>query len=229
VIRTPALRRWWPTTQALDLVEGDVATVAAALHAETTRVLKGERLAAAWTRCATLDDAFDTAGEFTNVPTHWLVLPTRSRWSVLWNNSFLCDGYDSLCHCLTAFHGLTTLHWSAHDATTTFQPGAAFTHRRVVAGAIAKRTVCVACTDGRWSFDAIGERLPEEDLATYGARRVRDRLNEAAIASLLARLGAAPWDEAFYALGRHDVFVLRRPAAPATVLRRARHDVVRGE
>jgi hypothetical protein len=40
---------------------------------------------------------------------------------VLWNNSFLCDGYDSLCWCLTSHHDLTTIHW-AHAGTTVRQP-----------------------------------------------------------------------------------------------------------
>ena len=38
-----------------------------------------------------------TPSVFTNVSTCYLVLPTHSRWTVRWNNSFLCDGYDSLC------------------------------------------------------------------------------------------------------------------------------------
>ena len=128
-LRTGALSQWWPTTQSLDLVEGSVAEVAAAVHTEMSRVLKGIELEASWERFANLDAAFRVATEFANVPTWYLVLPSRSRWSVLWNNSFLCDGYDSLCWCLTSNHKLTTIHWSAHDQMTSFQPGATFHHR----------------------------------------------------------------------------------------------------
>lgn len=155
--------------------------------------------------------------EFANVPTWFVALPTRSRWVVLWNNSFLCDGYDSLCWCLTRNHGLTTVHWSAHDTTTTFQPGAAFHHRRRDGEALVERSVSCSATDGRWAFAERGEPLPEEDLSGYGARRKRDRLDERRVAALLARLGAEPWAEGFYEVADRPCFVVRRTAPPATV------------
>src|SRR6185503_5189563 len=119
--RDKVIQKWWPTTQALDLVEGSVEAVAAAVHAEVSRFITNDPIKTSWESFASLNTAFEAAPEFTNVPTFYLVLPTHSKWSVLWNNSFLCDGYDSLCHCLTMNHRLTTVHWSAHDEWTTFQ------------------------------------------------------------------------------------------------------------
>src|SRR5262249_12907394 len=130
MLRTETIQEWWPATQSLDLVEGPVKEVAAAVHAEVRRFLQLEIVSSAWKTFSGLDAAFGSASEFANVPTLYLVLPTRSKWSALWNNSFLCDGYDSLCYCLTKNHGLRTLHWSAHDQSTSFQPGAQFTHRQ---------------------------------------------------------------------------------------------------
>lgn len=167
-----------------------------------------------------------SAPEFANVPTFYLLLPSRSRWTVLWNNSFLCDGYDSLCWCLTKNHGLTTVHWSAHDETTTFQSGATFQHRLWDGAAMLERFVQAAQEDKRWSFYQSGDPLPEEDTPPYAATRKRDRLNEV-VAQLLGRLGASPWREEFYALPEQRCFVLQRPAAPETVLRRSVSEVVR--
>jgi len=226
-LRSDVVQKWWPSTQSLDLVEGAVENVAEALHQEVSRFVQGEVVAKAWEACPELDSAFCMASEFANVPTVYLVLPTRSRWSVLWNNSFLCDGYDSLCWCLTAHHGLTTIHWSAHDGWTSFQSGATFTHRRRLAGQVVERTVHAGQTDNHWDFITVGQPLPEEDLDGYAARRKRDRLNEERVSALLARLGAKPWQEGFYALPQSRVFVMRRVNPPRTVARRSRADVLR--
>jgi hypothetical protein len=197
------------------------------VQAEVSRFLQGERVSASWVTFGDLDAAFQSASEFANVPTIYLVLPTRSKWSVLWNNSFLCDGYDSLCYNLTKNHGLRTLHWSAHDHWTSFQSGALFVHRQRNGGELVERSVYVVQEDKRWSFGAVGYPLPEEDLHSYEARRKQDRLNEQRLASFLARLGAQPWLEQFYALPEIQVFVLRREAPPTTITRRSVDDVLR--
>ena len=208
-IRSDVIQRWWPTTQSLDLVLGATDAVAAAAEAEIRRFVDGARVVASWERFPDLESAFRAAPHFTNSPSVFLVLPTRSPWTVLWNNSFLCDGYDSLCWNLTTRHGFRTLHWEAHDEQTTMQPGASFTHRAMRDDALIERSVYAAQEDTRWLFHAVGEPLPEEDQAAYAARRKRDRLNESAMVQLLARLGAHPWAEDFYALGDGACRVIR--------------------
>jgi hypothetical protein len=225
--RSESIQKWWPTTQSLDLVEGPLDAVATAVETEVRRFLGGEAVVAAWESFADLDAAFRAAAEFANVPTFYLVLPSRSRWTVLWNNSFLCDGYDSLCWCLTQNHGLTTVHWSAHDEWTTFQSGASFHYRRMEGATMLERSVSASQEDKRWIFFEDGTPLPEEDLAAYGAKRKRDRFNETLMSRLLLRLGASPWSEDFYALPEQPSFVVRRPRPPASVLRRSRSEVVR--
>lgn len=210
----------------MDLVLGTAHQVAAAVEAEVTRFVRGETLTTAWSRYADLDEAFGAVVEFANVPTHFLVLPTNSEWTVLWNNSFLCSGYDSLCACLTRHHGLTSIHWSAHDSTTVFQPGATFTHRSLVDAAVVERSVYATREDSQWRFGEAGPVLPEENTDAYRARRVRDRLNESMMVELLGRLGAAPWAEEFYALAEQPCFVMQRLAAPNTVIRRPRDAVI---
>jgi hypothetical protein len=186
MLRSDAIQRWWPTTQALDLVEGTPTEVAEALCARVRGFVADERLDTTWVDVACFDDALRQAADFGNVPTTFVVLPTRSRWSVLWNNGFLCNGYDTLCLGLTRHHGLTTVHWCAHDATTTFQPGASFCHQRRQGTDVVERRVTVASDDGRWHFFASGEPLPEEQPAAYAARRTRGRLDERLVAELLA-------------------------------------------
>ena len=223
----PTLRKWWPTTQSMDLVEGPVSKVAAAVQAEFSRVLKGEKIAAGWFQYPDLDAALSSAPDFDNVPTFVLVLPTRSKWSVLWYNTFLCDGYSSLCWCLTSNHRLTTIHWSAHDDWTTFQSGARFNYRRHNGTEVIERSVQSAQEDKKWHFYAIGEPLEEEILSDYDIKRKRDRLNEQKLLSLLERFDARPWSTDFYAIPEQECFVVRRPNAPSTVSKRTRADVLR--
>jgi hypothetical protein len=225
-VRTPTLQRWWPTTQTLDLVEGSPEDVGNTVLAEVKRYVPTEMVTSGWESFETLDAAFREAGYFTNVPTFFLVLPTRSRWAVLWNNSYLCDGYDSLCSNLTVRHQLTTVHWGAHDHSTNSQPGAFFTHRKWVGSGVQERAVYVAENDGRWFFGQSGEPLAEEDLALYSARRKTDRLNERHVAELLKRLGADPWDEEFYAIQAHRSFVIRRREYSDTVHRKQTTEVL---
>jgi hypothetical protein len=224
-LRSETIQRWWPTTQTLDLVEGTAETVAIAVQAEVSRFLGGEPIVSSWETYRNLDAAFGAATEFANVPTVYVILPTHSKWTVLWNNSFLCDGYDSLCHCLTKNHSLTTIHWSANDEWTSFQSGANFHYRLATASGISERFVQVAQQDSRWHFFESGQPLDVENTTLYSLRRKRDRLNETIMSLLLARLGAAPWSDEFYSLpGR--CFVIRRSSPPITVTKRNRGHVL---
>lgn len=227
-LRTGALSAWWPSTQALDLVHAPVQRAAEALAAELFRIHGPDGVAAAWRRFGSVDEALGSVADFTNVPTTWIALPTRTPWTVLWSNGFLCDGHDALCWCLTRHHGLCTVHASAHDEVTTFQPGATFVHRALAGGALRTRSVHVGREDARWDFVAHGEPLPAEDVAAYTARRKRDRLDEARLSGLLGRLGATPWSEASYALDAEACFVVTRRDPPGTITRRARAAVITG-
>jgi hypothetical protein len=155
---------------------------------------------------------------FANYPTVLFVIPTDSKWSVLWDNSYLCDGFDSLCHGLTKNHGLTTVHWSSSDEDAVFQAGSLFTFRKRNGEEIIERSVCCSKNDDRWKFYASGEPLPEEETARYSARRIRDRLNEEGMLALLARLGARPWDDDFYRAG--EAFRIERTVIPDTISRK---------
>jgi hypothetical protein len=47
------------------------------------------------------------------------------------------------------------------------------------------------------------------------------------MAQFLARLGASPWSEEFYAVPGQRAFVLRRARVPAAIIRRPASEVVR--
>ena len=71
--RTGALAAWWPSTQALDLVEAAVESVGNALEAEIARYAPGEPIARVLRRVSDLDAAFLLARDFR------LRLPRRSH------------------------------------------------------------------------------------------------------------------------------------------------------
>jgi hypothetical protein len=220
------LRAWWPTTQSLDLVDGSIEAVAAAIEIEFSGLAAPENIKGSWLSFKALGEAFASAPCFANVVSHIVVLPTRSNWVVVWNNNFLCDGYDSLCWCLTTRHNLTTIHWSAHDDWTTFQSGAGFNYRRIEGSKLIERSVAAAQEDKRWTFHASGPVLPQERPDDYRARRRRDRLNEEKLMALLKLLGAEPWSESFYDLAQKNTFVLSRPV-PSKAITRTAHEVIR--
>jgi hypothetical protein len=207
-----AVYRWWPLPDSLDIVRAATEAVASAVLEEVTRFVHGERLSTAWVPFASLNDVFGSVAVFTNVPTVYFVLPTHSDWTVLWSNSFLCDGYDSLCWCLTNHHGLTTMHWRSLDEDAVFQAGSSFTYRRQSASGLRQRSVYCCKNDDRWEFRAVGEPLQEEDLAAYSGRRKRDRLNERGMVTLLGKLGARPWEDDFYRAG--EAFRIERVSYP---------------
>jgi hypothetical protein len=185
--------------------------VAGAIAAEFSR-FSGQPARIERRTCSDLNDALGSISTFFNVSTRAVLLPTQSKWIVIWYDSFLCDGYDSLCWCLSSHHSLTTVHWSAHDEWTTFQSGSSFCFRKNNGNEVVQRHVYAAQDDKRWEFFERGVPLAEEDVAGYKARRKRDRLNERRVMELLARLGAQPWVENFYCLPG-EVFTVRRSCA----------------
>jgi hypothetical protein len=200
---------------SLDLVRAPINGAASAVFAEVTRFVEGEQLSSGWVPFSSLDQVFGSIAIFTNVPTVYFVLPSCSDWSVMWNNSYLCDGYDSLCWCLTEHHGLSTMHWCSSDEDAVFQAGSSFTFRTKSESGLTKRSVFCGKNDERWEFRTEGQPLPEEELAAYTVRRKRDRLDERGMINLLARFGARPWDDECYVAGKASR--IERVAYPNTI------------
>lgn len=192
---------WWPLGQAMILVRAPVKTVAIALGAEVNRLEKKGRLECprGWVAMRSLDELFRGTETFTISPTHCYALPTKTRWTVLWNNEFARWGDDSLAHRLTIFHALETVSFCSSDRTSTQLAGTHVTFRRPTGDENPTRRNVYCCSQGsRWHFEQHGEPLPEEDLERYERSPKRERLNEQGLMELLERLGAAPWRESAY-------------------------------
>jgi hypothetical protein len=106
------------------------------------------------------------------------------------------------------------------------QSGASFCHRHVSGSNVLERSVHASQQDNKWEFFESGQALEEEDLQLYKARNKRARLNEERMSQLLARLGASPWSEQFYALSK-PCFVIRRTTSPSAIITRRREDVLK--
>jgi hypothetical protein len=215
----PTIRAWWPSTRSIDLVEAPIEVAASAVLQEFCRYSTDGVAQLEWHRVRSFHSALEQVEQFANIPTTVLVLPTHSQWSALWYNSFLCDGYDSLCSGLSTNHNLRTIHWASSDVWSVFQSGSTFHQRKPSCRGLAERHVQAAQSDKRWNFYAYGEPLPEEDTETYSAKRKRDRLNEASMTTLLQRLGADPWRESYYALPG-VIAAITRPIPEACVVRK---------
>ena len=195
-MKDPVIQAWWPLARSLDLVRAPLAKVAEHLASEIVRTIGPYK--ATWIEPRNLHDVFATVTTFTNFPTTFFALPARNGWTVLWNNSFQCDGYSSLAYNLTRLHCVDTLHFSSSDTDGPGLAGTTFAWHPASGGGEHTRTLYCASQGKRWTFHATGTPLPGEVLADYGKRLIRERMNERKMMALLATLGAEPWREAFY-------------------------------
>lgn len=196
--KSDVFRRWFPLGVSLDLVRGSCREVAEAAGTEIQRFVKPDKLLTEDLQLPGFQELFESVKFYTNTPTIFYILSSSSPWTVLWNNTYLCSGYDSLCSCITRHHGLSTIHWSSSDVDQVFQAGTKFVYREGIGEDIRERSVCCIREDSRWIFEEAGEPLPDEDLESYKSQPKKGRLNEVKLMEFLDRLGARPWDEAWY-------------------------------
>ncbi len=189
----------WPFLMSLDLVRAPADDCAAAVNAEFSRFARGQAIQETTFTFGSLATLFSEPDAFFVSPTRIYVVPTRTDWTVLWNNSFHCSGYDSLCHCLTLNHGLETFHFKASDEDAFFLAGTLIRHRFPTGGEPLLRSIQASKGDsGRWVWYESGPIQAYEDARNYTARRKKDRLNEAIVADYLATLGCDPRQESVY-------------------------------
>jgi hypothetical protein len=220
------LRKFKPLTDSLDLVQGECSSVAEAVCNEVRRYTGDDSLSLESKQFTSIAEVFDSVQTFANVPLTYFILPTHSPWTVLWFDSFLCDGYDSLCSNLAKNYNFNTLHWNSSDTNSRMLRGSSFTHRQLADGKIEQRSVyCAVADSGRWHFEAHGVPLSAEDLSVYTSKRKADRLNERVMTDFLGRLGAFPWASKFYALPEKPVYIIRRRSYPSTIITKNRHEI----
>jgi len=173
-------RRWWPLTQSFDLVECSCDDLSLAILREVDRYTHSEQgIICKTEKYHNINSVFASVTNLTNVPTMFYIIPTKSIWSVLWSNSYLCDGYDSLCSNLTERYGYATVHFSSHDDTTTFLPGSTMVYRRSSADGVLERRVQASIDDNdKWYFSATGPQQDFELHENYAERKIKNRLKE---------------------------------------------------
>lgn len=64
-----------------------------------------------------------------------------------------------------------------------------------------ERTLAATCQDGRWSWYESGRPLPFEDVARYGARRIRERFDRGLLVAHLHELGIEVDDPTWFGPG----------------------------
>ena len=150
----------------MDLVRAPFEEVAVAVEALVGRFV-GEPLVATRPNYTKLEEVFGSVDTFTSVGTVFFVLPTGNGWTVLWNNSLACDGYDSLCSNLSRLHAFDALHWSSSGRDGPLQAGTTVVFRRGKDGGSERRSVYCCRNGSRWTWRAQGDPLPEEDAELY--------------------------------------------------------------
>ena len=216
-MKSQEIVRWWPLTQSFDLVKATPKQTSVAVKKVFSQFTNREPWRVRSTNFDGFDAAFSSVRKLTNVPTVFLVFPTHSKWSVLWSNSFLCDGYDSLCYNLTKQFQVETIHFTANDSPTVTDSGALVTFRRHDGATILERTIYSIKEDSRWTFYQRGDPLSFENLERYRARRKRDRLNETSLMEMFALIGIHPWSVDFYDFSGQECYRIQRLRVPKTI------------
>jgi hypothetical protein len=189
----------WPLTQSFELVNGNTKDVSKAIFKEILRYTKNEDgIILNKNNLINISDIF-LNNVFTNYPTKILILPTITEWVIIWSNSFVCDGFDTLCYNLTNLYKFDTLHFNSHDTATTLLPGTVFHYRYYKNDEIKERYVQTCVNDyGKWEFFQKGEKCNFEDDSYYKNRYIKNKLNEKIIRMIFNNIGVNPWDEKTY-------------------------------
>ena len=190
---------YWPFLISLDLVKAPADDCAAAVKSEVSRFARDETIQETTFAFQSLENLFSAPREFFASPTRIYVVPTTTDWTVLWNNSFHCTAYDSLCHCLTLNHGLETFHFQSSDTDAFYLTGTLIRHRFPADTEPLLRSLQASKDDSnRWVWFESGPVLPYENVEHYANRSKRNRLNEGILANYLETLGCDPRRESAY-------------------------------
>ncbi len=218
VTKDAIFEKHWPLPRSIDLVEAPFELAYEAVRNQITHFVGNEPIEHGWQEVGSMGEVFESVDYFTSVPTIYYIIPTKTPWTAIWNNSFEFDGHSELCWNLTALHTLTTIAWASSDTADVFQAGSHFTHRSKPENGVVIRSLHCSVQDGRWHSYQQGEPIPEEDQSLLAADELR--LNEEAMMSFLERLGARPWREDFYDFSEGRIYRVERTQPPASVFKR---------
>ncbi|MCL2155659.1 MAG: hypothetical protein FWH53_08350 [Leptospirales bacterium] len=217
IIKDMLYKELFPLTQSFGLVFGNVAEVANAVYNEIKRYTKNENgIELKHTILKNVDEVICN-NKFTSVPTKVIVFPTITKWTIIWNNSFLCNGWDSLCYNLSNLYKFETFHFCSHDTITTMLPGSYFYYRYFENDILQERYVWACKNDNnKWEFIEKGDECYFETVENYKERIIKNRLNEEKMKELFNKMGINPWDDAVYKINEM-YYTISRTKYPETI------------
>ena len=173
------IKELFPLTQSFGLVLGNTTEVANAIFEEIKKYTKNE--IGIELKHLTLKNIDKTIynNKFTVTPTKVIAFPTKTKWTIIWNNSFLCNGWDSLFINLTNFYDYDIFYFCSHDKVTTTLPGTYFYYKYRENEILKERYVWACKNDNnKWEFLEKGETCYFETIEDYKDKIIKNRLNE---------------------------------------------------
>ena len=182
------MNKYWPFYIGFDLVLADVEQTADAVENELNRFFNNQ-VTRESIKLKTLADVFSKPNAYTSFPTEFFVVPTKSPWTLLWCNTFHCNGYDSLCYCITQHSQLETIHYTSCDHDAFYQAGSQW-HHRVDCGT--ERVISAIRNDTKWDWFSNGELQSYENEKYYENRIIKKRFNNHIVNEYLDEIGFNP-------------------------------------
>ena len=225
MVKEKIFNNWFPLTISFDLIEGNVNDISDSIIKELNRIVPNESIIQEFKKYDSINDLFYSLNILTNIPTKFYLIPTKSKWAVLWNNSFLCSGYDSLMYMLSNKYNLKTIHCYLSEKQGIFSEGYNFTYREKKNNELKERYIYCAKEGSIWKFFQKGEPLKNENVDLYTNRIKKKRLNENIMIDLLIKLGANPWSESFYDYSK-KICLIERTKYPNTISKKKIKEIV---
>lgn len=188
-----ALIKTFPFFLSLDLARGPISTVSKAVENELSR-FNDNCIKVDQVRFSSVEDIINHPATYSSSPIYFYIIPTNTDWTILWNNSFHCNGHDSLCHCLTKNHKIETIHYLSSDIDAFYQAGSSWTHR-LPNGAM--RNISCIKEDKKWIWYTSGEVQDYEEQHLYTERIKRKRFNNNILQNYLRSIGCNPNEQPF--------------------------------
>jgi hypothetical protein len=180
---------WWPVTYDYGLIRAEaslVGSVRARQYAESGTEVDLLRLEEPLAACLSRLEPLQPAR------TRELYLETTFGWTALYKNGVRGSDPFLPMFQLSRALGVTALRVCATPATALYHAVILEVYDRPEAGGDAngyRRSIAAANDGGRWVFHQSGAPFGFEDVARYGARRIRDRFTPEALEAVLAGLG----------------------------------------
>jgi len=204
-------REYWPFYLSFDLVMSTQKKAFKACFSELSRSYN-KKIKSKSISVSSINEVFQNPPGYTTYPSHTYVISTHTKWTILWCNTFHCNGFDTLGWNVTKHHGIPTIHYEASDSDAFYQAGSKWYHRT---GKSTTRVLSAIKEDKKWIWFADGPLQSYEDSDNYEQRMIKKRLNENIVNDYLNIIGFNPNTDPFNF--SQDVYVIYRTYTPCLV------------